>query len=106
MRSRIIFIGILTLVGAVAGGLYFFRDRLFPSVGVNPYIQAALPIGYKPNVRIEIPRMPPGDFKRVVVPAGRSPFVLTMTELWNVETQTKVATIQYEIGPAALQALS
>jgi len=104
MRSRIIIV-VLILAVVIGSGLYFFRDRLFSDSGANPYIQNALPSGYKPQVRIEIPKMPPGDFKGVVIPASPSPFVLMKTELWDVSAQTKVAAIQYDIGPAAPQAL-
>lgn len=102
-RSILILLILVILIGAVA---YRYRDLLVPGASVNPYIHAALPPGYKPLLRIDVPKMPPGDFKRIVLPASASPFVLLMTELWNLETKTKVATIQYDIGPASPSALS
>ena len=105
MRKRIILILLILviIIGAVA---YRYRDLLVPGAGANPYIQAALPPGYTPHLRIDVPKMPPGDFKRIVTPASASPFVLLMTELWNLETKSRVATIQYDIGPASPSALS
>jgi hypothetical protein len=105
MRKRVIIIGLVALVIAGAG-VYFFRDRLFPELAGNPYVRDALPEGYKPKVRIEVPQGPPGDFRGIVFPASPSPFVLMKTELWNSSTQTKAATIHYDVGPSSLQALS
>jgi hypothetical protein len=94
-------------LAAVGAGVYvwFYYFRGVPDEA-NPYVQPALPAGYRPTLKIPLPEVPPGDFKTVLYPNLPSSFVLVKTDLWDLKAGQKVGTIQYTVGPAAIQALS
>ncbi len=107
-KGRWLLAGAAVVVLAAAGvGFYLYRQHVGGGPDPNnPYVQAALPAGYQPALKIPLPKMPPGDFKRVLYPSAPSPFVLVKTDLWDVKAGKQLGTVSYQVGPNTAKALT
>lgn len=98
-------LGLAALVVAAVVGVLVYR-HFSPGRDDAAELPSALPPGYRPTLRIPVPKVPPGDFRRVLLARPPAAFALVKTDLWDLQAPRKLGTVSYTVGPTTLQVLS